>query len=166
MSKEIIWHRDHTLCLNVKNRGITGDRIEVYGHDYGKFPPDRYTLNIDVENVQNEFYFFNMHHVHGVFKNTTFNEHTLIDRSVFENVTFENCHFDGVSIRCCKFINYKFINCTGFIKYARMITINKNCYFENSNMDIHQIDDYAYVHGKRFGKQSYSDRLSVTTLYH
>lgn len=134
--------------LNYMDNG----RIEISNHDWYSDPDKKYYYNVELDNLTADFYIAFGHRVKGVFRNINFssNRDTFFDLNYFKNVIFENCYFDRIDIRWCKFDNCQFINCSGVISYIRASTFKKNCVFQNTSIDVKSVDEYMWLNARRY----------------
>lgn len=131
----------------------TFNQYDMYNTDLYTKPYRKYYYNVRFKNVRANFYIVNGI-VSGVFENVFVscndgNNYSFWDCAVFKKCKFINCHFEKLGIRWCKFDNCQFITCTGTIRYIRASTFKKNCVFENSDIQINQVDEYFFVNNKR-----------------
>ena len=129
-------------------------RYEMTNNDIYSNPYRKYYYQINFKNVQSNFY-INNGIVSGIFENVSVScddneyHHSFWDCSTFKNCTFINCEFQKLDIRWCTFDKCTFIGCTGTIRYISASTFKKNCIFENSDINIEQVDEYFYMNSKR-----------------
>lgn len=142
---------DNKLKQSVTNGDCLKERVEIANYNRYAYPNRKYYYNVEVNNLTKGFYINNGYSVTGIFENIHFTSKTFFDCSTFKNVVFKNCYFDKIDIRWCKFINCKFINCLGRIRYIRASTLKKDCVFEDTNIEVEQIDEYMYLNAKRYG---------------
>lgn len=139
---------DNNNVLNLK----TKYEIRISNNDICTNIKRKHHYNINLSDIENNFYINNGDPVTGIFKNITFYSGTFFDCTLFKNVIFENCNFNNISIRWCEFKRCQFINCKGDIVYIRATTFKKDCLFKNSNIGIKDIDEYMYFNAKRYGE--------------
>lgn len=153
---------------NYLNYPIDGDgelrRIEISNRDFYSHPDRKYYYNIELNNLSECFYIA-FGRVTGMFKNIQFSSsemETFFDECYFKNVVFQKCHFDKIHIRRSKFDNCKFINCSGEISYIRASTFKKNCIFQDTLIEINDVDEYICLNGKRYSHSwAYHDIIKI-----